>query len=252
MSKSGTNQACARCRYQRRKCTSECVLAPFFPSDQPKIFQNAHKLFGVGNILKILKDLDEAQKTEAMKSIIYEANIREKFPVHGCLGVVMQYQYQIQQMQEELQLVLSQLAFWKQRLPRDDPSQVLSGLSVTPVPQNAVDFYETQCINHVTLPIASDPQYFGSGNVSHDHVHRAGPYNGSLNVVDSLRIQRNDNQMVQNQFQALNVQQDVVDEDYDFIDAIDDRQSLVDSKGTGQLSLDSRVKDSRRLLSTLV
>ncbi|KAK1359772.1 LOB domain-containing protein [Heracleum sosnowskyi] len=247
MSKSGTNQACARCRYQRRKCTSECVLAPFFPPDKPKIFQNAHKLFGVGNILKLLKDLDETQKREAMKSIIYEADIRDRFPVHGCLGVIMQYQYQIQQMEEQLQLVLSQLVMCKQREARNNSSQLLPGLSMTSLPQNALDIFETQSIHHVTLPTISDPLYYYSGNVSRNHVHQIGSDNNVVN--NSLRIQTNDNQMAQNQLQALNIQQDVVDQDYEFIDAIDDGQSSVDSRGACELSLESCVKDSRYLTS---
>lgn len=232
MSKSGINQACARCRYQRRKCTSECVLAPYFPPDKPKIFQNAHKLFGVGNILKILKDLDETQKMEAMKSIIYEANIRDKFPVYGCLGVIMQYEYQIQQMEEELQLVLSQLAIWKQQLVQKFSSQLLSDLTVTSLSQNAVDSFETKSVNHVTLPVTADPHYFCSGNAS---LHQIGSSNSSHNVVNSLKIQNNENHMEEKKWQALNVQQDVVDQYYDFINAIDDTQSFVDSKGTCEL-----------------
>lgn len=236
MSKSGTNQACARCRYQRRKCTSECVLAPFFPPDKPKIFQNAHKLFGVGNILKLLKDLDETQKMEAMRSIIYEANIRDRFPVHGCLGVIMQYHYQIQQMEEELQLVLSQLVMWKQRFARNNSSQFVSGLSMTSLPQNALDVFETQSIDHVTLPTISDPPYFCNDNVSLSHVHEVGSNINSHNVVNSLRIQTNDvNEMAQKQLQARNTQQDVVDQDYELVDAIDDGQSSVDSRAASEL-----------------
>ncbi|GFZ03659.1 LOB domain-containing protein 27 [Actinidia rufa] len=100
--KGGTSQACAACKYQRRRCSSECPLAPYFPPDQPKMFQNAHKLFGVSNILKILKQLNTVQKMEAMRSIIYQANIRDRFPVHGCCWVMSQLQYQIQQAEEEL------------------------------------------------------------------------------------------------------------------------------------------------------
>lgn len=230
-----TNQACSRCRYQRRKCTSDCLLAPYFPPDKPKIFQNAHKLFGVGNILKLLKNLDETQKMEAMRSIIYEANIRDKFPVHGCLGVIMQYQYQIQQMEEELQLVQSQLVMWKQLVARNISSQLLSGLSMTSLPQNALDIFETQSIDQVTLTTISDPLYFCSGNVCLNHVHEIGSDNSCHNVVYSSRIQTNDSQMMQSRFQAQNIQQDVVDQDYEFFDAIDDGQSSVDSKGACEL-----------------
>nr|CAD1818355.1 unnamed protein product [Ananas comosus var. bracteatus] len=62
MAKGGTSRpACAACKHQRRKCTADCPLALYFPADQPKQFQNAHRLFGVSNILRILKDLDPSR-----------------------------------------------------------------------------------------------------------------------------------------------------------------------------------------------
>ncbi|RDY05418.1 LOB domain-containing protein 27, partial [Mucuna pruriens] len=73
---------CAACKHQRRKCTSECLLAPYFPADQPKVFFNFHKLFGVNNIVKILKMLEPIQKKIAMDSIIIQTNYRDKYPLH--------------------------------------------------------------------------------------------------------------------------------------------------------------------------
>ncbi|KAL8140760.1 hypothetical protein V2J09_006781 [Rumex salicifolius] len=105
--KSGTSQACAACKYQRRKCTSDCQLAPYFPPDKPKIFLHAHKLFGVSNILKILKQLDPSLKPEAMSSIIYESNVRAKFPELGCVAVMQHYMHQIRHCQEEITRVRS-------------------------------------------------------------------------------------------------------------------------------------------------
>ncbi|CAN4079327.1 unnamed protein product [Withania somnifera] len=68
--KKGTSRvSCAACKYQRRKCTPQCVLASYFPANQPKKFQNVHRLFGVRNVVKILEQLeDEDQKADAMKS----------------------------------------------------------------------------------------------------------------------------------------------------------------------------------------
>ncbi|CAA2980409.1 LOB domain-containing 27-like [Olea europaea subsp. europaea] len=112
--KSGTEEACAACKYQRRRCTSDCSLAPYFPADQPKVFQNAHKLFGVKNTLKILKQLDPTQRVIAMKSIKYQANMRDRFPVYGCLAEIQLLYCQIQAGEEELLAVLAQLAFYRQ------------------------------------------------------------------------------------------------------------------------------------------
>ncbi|WMV17468.1 hypothetical protein MTR67_010853 [Solanum verrucosum] len=110
--------SCAACKYQRRKCTSECVLAPYFPANQPKKFQNAHRLFGVRNMVKILDELkDEDQKSDAMKSIIFESDMREKFPVYGCVECISYLRQQLQITLQELQDVQSQLEFYRQQHP---------------------------------------------------------------------------------------------------------------------------------------
>ncbi|KAK4412619.1 LOB domain-containing protein 22 [Sesamum alatum] len=74
-------QACAACKYQRRRCAPDCPLAPFFPADRTKEFVNAHKLFGVGNIVKILKKVPQHERQNAMGSVIFEANVRARDPV---------------------------------------------------------------------------------------------------------------------------------------------------------------------------
>nr|WKV35355.1 lateral organ boundaries domain protein 18 [Ipomoea batatas] len=114
--KGGTSPACAACKYQRRKCASDCVLAPYFPANQPKMFQNAHRLFGISNITKILKQLDdEDQKADAMKSIIFEADMRERFPVYGCVEYICYLRQQLQQTMDELHYVYTQLALCKEQ-----------------------------------------------------------------------------------------------------------------------------------------
>ncbi|KAK4257145.1 hypothetical protein QN277_006770 [Acacia crassicarpa] len=112
--KGGTKQACAACKFQRRKCTPECVLAPYFPADQPKAFQNVHKLFGVSNVEKILKTLEPTQKKIAMESIICQSNFRDKYPVRGCWEEICRLNYQIWYVEEELRAVHQQLEICRQ------------------------------------------------------------------------------------------------------------------------------------------
>ncbi|MCO5562961.1 hypothetical protein L7F22_016597 [Adiantum nelumboides] len=54
---SSSGSPCAACKFLRRKCTSECVFAPYFPPDQPHKFANVHKIFGASNITKLLNEL---------------------------------------------------------------------------------------------------------------------------------------------------------------------------------------------------
>ncbi|CAL5185832.1 unnamed protein product [Lathyrus oleraceus] len=83
-----SNKACASCKLQRRRCLKDCLLAPHFPADKPITFANAHRLYGVSNMVRILENIPEEMRQIAMRTIIYESNVRLMFPVHGCLGVI--------------------------------------------------------------------------------------------------------------------------------------------------------------------
>ena len=107
----GNGQACAACKYQRRKCAPDCILAPYFPHDSQRQFLNAHKLFGVSNITKIIKQLDTpAAKDHAMKTIIFQSDARAADPVGGCYRIIQDLQRQIDFAKAELDLVLQHLA----------------------------------------------------------------------------------------------------------------------------------------------
>ncbi|KAL6521740.1 hypothetical protein OROGR_018309 [Orobanche gracilis] len=114
--KGGTSPACAVCKYQRRRCSPNCPLAPYFPSDQTKTFRNVHRLFGVSNVTKILDSLNtDDQKEDAMKSIIYEAEMRQRFPVHGCSMIVCQLRSQLHCAIEELRRIHAHIAAFKEQ-----------------------------------------------------------------------------------------------------------------------------------------
>ncbi|CAI8608004.1 unnamed protein product [Vicia faba] len=105
-----TTQACAACKYQRRKCAPDCILAPYFPHDRHRQFINAHKLFGVSNINKIIKYLDPPLKDQAMRTIIFQSDMRANDPVGGCYRYIQDLQAQIEYHKNELDLVHQQLA----------------------------------------------------------------------------------------------------------------------------------------------
>ena len=108
-----TTQACAACKYQRRKCAPDCILAPYFPHDRQRQFLNAHKLFGVSNINKIIKHLDPIHKDQAMRSIIIQSDMRANDPVGGCYKYIQDLQAQIEYCKIELDIVLQQLAIFR-------------------------------------------------------------------------------------------------------------------------------------------
>ncbi|WMV35023.1 hypothetical protein MTR67_028408 [Solanum verrucosum] len=108
---SGAGQACAACKYQRRKCAPDCVLAPYFPHDRQRQFLNAHKLFGVSNITKIIRHLDQPFKDEAMRTIIFQSDVRANDPVGGCYRIIRDLQRHIDYCKAELDIVIHQLAY---------------------------------------------------------------------------------------------------------------------------------------------
>eukprot|EP01018_Ginkgo_biloba_P001041 Gb_21467 [translate_table: standard] len=118
MLKSGTsNQACAACKHQRRKCTPECPLAPFFPPEQTKKFQSVHKIYGVSNILKIINSLDTMeQKYAAVDSIYWEAHCRDTEPVEGSYGYFKRQKEEIQTLSKRLEYVTRELCKYQQQL----------------------------------------------------------------------------------------------------------------------------------------
>lgn len=45
---------CAACRTLHRKCSHDCLLAPYFPSDEAEKFASVHRVFGASNVIKLL------------------------------------------------------------------------------------------------------------------------------------------------------------------------------------------------------
>ncbi|PKI63191.1 LOB domain-containing protein 27-like [Punica granatum] len=275
--KGGTSQACAACKYQRRKCTPECQLAPYFPADKPEVFKNAHKLFGVKNILNILKTLqDPAQKVEAMTSIICQANIREMFPVHGCCQVIDLYCSQIRLLEEELHATYSQLEFYRSQQHNQAPTSVPSQLELGMAPPNnanALQLYQptasTQPPYNNALPLAAlPPQSYSNGTIiptNNDSSpssyldSKEGTPNPSLWIQSSYT---NTNSGNNNSRSCPTIQPQLVGpiaasqtslavqgiiQDYEdmhpFFESIDDRQSYIGSKDACESSSESSLKD---------
>ncbi|KAJ6825155.1 LOB domain-containing protein 1 [Iris pallida] len=93
---------CAACKILRRRCVDKCVLAPYFPPNEPLKFTTAHRVFGASNIIKFLQELPESQRADAVSSMVYEANARIRDPVYGCAGAICHLQKQVGELQAEL------------------------------------------------------------------------------------------------------------------------------------------------------
>uniref|UniRef100_A0A0E0C3R7 LOB domain-containing protein n=1 Tax=Oryza meridionalis TaxID=40149 RepID=A0A0E0C3R7_9ORYZ len=98
-------QACAACKHQRRRCTPECRLARYFPADQPVRFRNAHRLFGIKNILRVMASASEELRDDAMKSVVYESDAWVLDPVGGAAGIVKGLSQELARVKAELDAV---------------------------------------------------------------------------------------------------------------------------------------------------
>ncbi|XP_006425834.2 LOB domain-containing protein 36 isoform X2 [Citrus sinensis] len=107
---SSSNSPCAACKFLRRKCTQECVFAPYFPPDQPQKFANVHKVFGASNVAKLLNELATNLREDAVNSLAYEAEARLRDPVYGCVGLISILQHRLKQVQSDLYSAKKELA----------------------------------------------------------------------------------------------------------------------------------------------
>ncbi|CAL9057872.1 unnamed protein product [Musa banksii] len=101
---------CAACKFLRRKCQPECVFAPYFPPDQPQKFVHVHRVFGASNVTKLLNELHPYQREDAVNSLAYEADMRLRDPVYGCVGVISLLQRQLRQLRVDLSAAISELS----------------------------------------------------------------------------------------------------------------------------------------------
>ncbi|CBI21734.3 hypothetical protein AAG906_029165 [Vitis piasezkii] len=107
--KQGAVSPCAACKLLRRRCAQDCVFAPYFPADEPHKFASVHKVFGASNVNKMLQELPEHQRSDAVSSMVYEANARVRDPVYGCVGAISSLQQQIDALQTQLALVQAEV-----------------------------------------------------------------------------------------------------------------------------------------------
>ncbi|XP_010922693.2 LOW QUALITY PROTEIN: LOB domain-containing protein 15 [Elaeis guineensis] len=106
---------CAACKLLRRRCAQECPFSPYFPPHEPQKFASVHKVFGASNVSKMLLEVPEAQRADAANSLVYEANMRLRDPVYGCMGAVSDLQQQVQALEVELQVVRAEILKHKSR-----------------------------------------------------------------------------------------------------------------------------------------
>ncbi|KAG5111400.1 hypothetical protein JHK82_040623 [Glycine max] len=106
---------CAACKLLRRRCAEECPFSPYFSPHEPQKFAAVHKVFGASNVSKMLMEVPEGQRADAANSLVYEANLRLRDPVYGCMGAISALQQQVQTLQAELNAIRAEILKYKYR-----------------------------------------------------------------------------------------------------------------------------------------
>ncbi|AES66393.2 LOB domain protein [Medicago truncatula] len=127
--KQGTMSPCAACKLLRRRCAKDCVFASYFPADEPHKFGSVHKVFGASNVNKMLQELPEHQRSDAVSSMVYEANARVRDPVYGCVGAISSLQQQVDELQTQLAQAQAEVVHMKMHQFSSDHHQPPSNSS---------------------------------------------------------------------------------------------------------------------------
>ncbi|KAK4744401.1 hypothetical protein SAY87_010713 [Trapa incisa] len=113
--KQGAGPPCAACKLLRRRCPRDCVFAPHFPANDPQKFATVHRVFGASNVNKLLQELPEHTRGDAVISMVYEANARLRDPVYGCVGVISSLQQQVGALQNQVALAQAEVVHMRLR-----------------------------------------------------------------------------------------------------------------------------------------
>ncbi|VVA90355.1 unnamed protein product [Arabis nemorensis] len=132
---------CAACKILRRRCGEKCVLAPYFPPTEPAKFTIAHRVFGASNIIKLLQELPESQRADAVNSMVYEAGARIRDPVYGCAGAIYHLQRQVSELQA--QLAKAQVEIVNLQLQRSDLLELIINMDQPNQKQDNMSFETT-------------------------------------------------------------------------------------------------------------
>ncbi|XP_022969400.1 LOB domain-containing protein 4-like [Cucurbita maxima] len=130
----GAATPCAACKLLRRRCAQHCVFAPYFPAHHPHKCSSVHEVFGASNVSKLLQELGEHQRSDAVSWMVYEANARIRDQVNGCVGTIACLQRQVDALQQKLAITQAQLLQLKMAQFSSAKSSSVGNLLLPPLP----------------------------------------------------------------------------------------------------------------------
>ncbi|XP_039818575.1 LOB domain-containing protein 11-like [Panicum virgatum] len=109
---------CAVCRHKRQRCPPGCALAPYFPADDPDRFRSVHRVFGVRNLLRALREVPRPRWDACVRTLVHEARMRLADPVRGCVGAIEDLEAQLVDTAVELEVLRRRQEAYRQAKKR--------------------------------------------------------------------------------------------------------------------------------------
>ncbi|MED6192555.1 hypothetical protein PIB30_011351 [Stylosanthes scabra] len=103
----GFGCSCGACKYLRRRCTRDCIFAPYFSYEEASThFAAVHKVFGASNVSRLLLHLPLHHRSDAAITISFQALARIHDPIYGCLSYIYLLQQQVASLHREIDDIL--------------------------------------------------------------------------------------------------------------------------------------------------
>lgn len=98
---SGNRNPCAACKYQRKKCSSDCILRKHFPANLADDFRAVQNVFTIATLKKMIEKFEVPEQEEVVKSIYWEAKMWDQDPVHGPYGSYKKLKQELEELEQE-------------------------------------------------------------------------------------------------------------------------------------------------------
>lgn len=123
------------------------------------------------------QEVPESQRADAANSLVYEANVRLRDPVYGCMGAISALQQQVQLLQAELNAVRNEILKYKYKessnmLPSSPHISLLSSGAVSvaappPPPPPPIPLTSSSLYTSVTSSSAADFSTISTENITY-------------------------------------------------------------------------------------
>lgn len=103
-----------------------------------------------------MQELPEHQRSDAVSSMVYEANARVRDPVYGCVGAISSLQQQVDVLQTQLAIAQAEVVHMRMRSqntypPTSSPENGSPSAKLMPNPQTKSFFYMDMAIDQANM-----------------------------------------------------------------------------------------------------